>query len=115
MAKVVAVKKDIYPYRYVRHEAKRVVKGVEYHIFSHGAYDAFGLIGPEYNGVVVADVTNRRIIVDDGIGPQSGWYDGYDNDSRVQELALRVQQLANCSPSKFIAHLQSHPRTRGLS
>lgn len=113
MAKVVAVQKDIYPYRFVRHEAYRTVRGQRYHIFSYGAYDAFGLIGPEMNGVAVANVTERCIVLDEGHGKSGGWYPGYENDSRVQELAVQVQRLANCSPSQFVQFVKEHPRWRG--
>jgi hypothetical protein len=115
MPKVAAVKKDIYPYRYVRHEAFRTVKGKRYHIFSYGAYDAFGLVGPEMNGVAIGCVTDKALVLDSGHGTSYGWYDGYENDSRVQELALQVQRLANCSPAKFLEYIRTHPNWRGVS
>lgn len=114
MPKVVAVKKDVYPYRFVRHEAYRTIKGKRYHIFSYGAYDAFGLIGPEMNGVAIGCMTTGELVLDGGHGTSYGWYDGYENDSRVQELAVQVQRLAQCSPAQFLAHIQAHPRWRGV-
>lgn len=39
------------------------------------AYNAFGLIGPEHNGLFVIDETNKRVLTD-RVGPtqQSGYY-----------------------------------------
>lgn len=38
--------------------------GTKYRVIIYGAIDAFGLIGPEFNGVAVLDEDAPRVIVD---------------------------------------------------
>lgn len=106
MPTVTQVEKDFRPYRFVRHEAHRVVKGRKYHIFSFGAYDTRGLIGPEYSGVVVADTEEKEVVLVDYLGGSYGWYPGYENESRVSQCAAHVSRLANCSAAKFLRVLR---------
>lgn len=43
---------------------RRTVGGIDYLVGIAGAYNAFGLIGSEHNGIFVLDDTNKNVILD---------------------------------------------------
>ena len=53
-----------------------------------GAYDAFGLIGPEFNGLFVLDEVARAVVARELVTAPSGWYGGSGGPSRAQLKAL---------------------------
>jgi hypothetical protein len=115
VSEVRRVHKNVPPYRYVRHEFTRTVGKREYYVFSYGAYDALGLIGPEENGITIASITDRQIVVDQIAKQPYGWYDGYNNLHAEDTLGREMDRLANLSDDEFIAFIRTHPRWRGHS
>jgi len=66
---------NIGPYTSVSCEIKRTFKGHgEYRIAIYGAYNAYGLIGPEKNGLVVLDETKRAVLCDEIEKADSGYF-----------------------------------------
>lgn len=86
---------------------KRRVNGIDYIVGIAGAYNAFGLIGPEYNGLFVLDDTNKRVLADRIAETQSGYF----GPSKEQWAELkRAMEL----PAKaFRAWIETSPRYRG--
>lgn len=86
---------------------RRRIDGIEYIVGIAGAYDAFGLIGPEHNGLFILDDTNKRVLTD-RIAPESS---GYFGPSPAQWLELkRAMEL----PAKaFKQYIEESPRFRG--
>lgn len=107
--------KDVYPYRYVTAERTRTVKGREYHIFAYGAYDAFGLIGPEHNGIAIGCVTDGALVLDDHYRQSNGWYPGFENTSAMHRASMEVTRLATLPAVAFLAFIRQHPSWRGVS
>lgn len=85
---------------------RRKVNGIDYIVGIAGAYNAFGLIGSEHNGVFVLDDTNRQVIFDRDT-PQSS---GYHGPSQAQWD--RLKELMTCSPKAFYTELLTNPRSR---
>lgn len=84
----------------------RIVDGTRYLIGIAGAYDAFGLIGPEHNGIFVLDDTNKRVVLDRHAEISSG----YHGPSQGQWDALRdVMQM---DAPTFTAFVNDNPRSR---
>lgn len=48
--------------------------GRSFRFVLYGAYNAFGLIGPEKNGIAVLDEDNRQVVCDEISRADSGYY-----------------------------------------
>jgi hypothetical protein len=85
----------------------RVVNGAEYIVGIASAYNAFGLIGPENNGIFVLDETNKRVLTDQIMKAETGYY----GPTQAQwEEYMRAMEL----PAKaFIKWIETSPRFRG--
>lgn len=85
---------------------RRIVDGTHYIVGIAGAYDAFGLIGPEHNGVFVLNDTDKTVVLDRHAPETSG----YGGPSKAQWDALRdVMQM---DAPTFTAFITDHPRSR---
>jgi hypothetical protein len=73
------------------------------------AYNAFGLIGSEHNGIAVLDEDNRCVVLDQHERNNSGWCEPPAN----QRNALR--SICSMSWSAFKAFCEGHPRFRGVA
>ncbi len=85
------------PYEAITHD---VVRDDGYRILISGAYNALGLIGSEYNGIVVLDEKDKTVVTD-CIGRQSsGWYYGQDTGPG-KALVKLFEDLQYASPEAF--------------
>jgi hypothetical protein len=86
---------------------RRVIGKTTYAIGIAGALDAFGLIGPEHNGIFVLDDTQKRVLTD----RQAETSSGYHGPTPAQWAELkRVMQL----PAKaFLQWVKETDRYRG--
>jgi hypothetical protein len=75
-------------------------------IVIYGAFDAYGLVGPEKNGIAIFDVDNRTVVCDE-IGIETS---GYFGASKAQ-IAL-WQRLIAMEWDEFQAFVNAQPRTR---
>jgi len=85
---------------------RRTVGGIDYLVGIAGAYNAFGLIGSEHNGLFVLDDTNKAVIFDRDT-PQSS---GYNGPSQAQWD--RLKELMTCSADAFRVELVTNERSR---
>lgn len=85
---------------------RRTVDGTDYLIGIAGAYNAYGLIGPEHNGIFVLDDTNKTVVLDRDT-PQSS---GYHGPSKAQWE--RLAHYCKCSDADFIDLIYDNPRSR---
>ena len=74
-----------------------------FHVLGYGAYNAFGLIGSECNGLVVLDEDKRQVLTDE-VGKLSSGYYG-PSDAQIDEITkvkdmpwLDFARLVNGSP-----------------
>ena len=101
------VANQIGPYHYADGALRtRVVGGTTYKVGIAGAYNAFGLIGSEHNGVFVLDDTHRQVVLDRHAPEASG----YSGPSKGQWSAL--QQVMQFDDEEFIHFIHNHPRSR---
>ena len=96
-------------FRGVRSERKRKILGgkMELSMFVYCAYDAFGLIGSEMNGIAVLDETGRSVVTDGLARAESG----YSCPTKGQ-LAL-LDRMESCTEEELREIILSSPRFRG--
>jgi len=85
---------------------RREIGKTTYLVGIAGAYDAYGLIGPEHNGVFVLDDTRKSVVLDRDTPETSG----YSGPSERQWGALKTWMTM--PEAEFLAALKSHPRAR---
>ena len=83
---------------------------IKIHILLSGAYNAFGLIGTEMNGIVILNDTHKAVVLDRAYEEISGWYGGYNSPSNRQVAAFET--LAGMSDSDLVAWIRDHERYR---
>jgi hypothetical protein len=102
------IKNSIGPYMYADGALRRRKVGkIEYLIGIAGAYNAFGLIGPEHNGIFVLDNTHKRVVLDRHCENSQGGYHG-PNKAQWSEL----ERIMNEGPRGFNDFIRTHPRNR---
>jgi len=74
----------------------------------YGAYDAFGLIGSECNGVAILDEDNKQVLVDE-LGKADS---GYHGPTRMQEAMFTGLRNASWEHIKDV--INDSPRDRGV-
>ena len=101
------IKNKIGQYRYADGAlAHRTVDGTDFVIGIAGAYDAFGLIGSERNGLFVLNDTRKSVVLDNAV-PQSS---GYSGPSDAQWAAFN--DLVASDDAAFTQYINTHPRSR---
>lgn len=85
---------------------RRTVAGVDYIIGIAGAYNAFGLIGPEHNGIFILDDTNKQVVLDRDTEQQSGYF------GPSQKQWDRLKEVVQLSAKDFDFLIHNHPRSR---
>tara|TARA_R110000868_G_scaffold19939_6_gene85037 strand:- start:1559 stop:1885 length:327 start_codon:yes stop_codon:yes gene_type:complete len=101
------IKNRIGPFHYADGALRRRKVGeTEYLIGIAGAYNAFGLIGPEHNGIFVLDDTNKSVVLDRDTEEQSGYF----GPSKRQWS--RLEYYCKCSVSQFLDLIYDSPRSR---
>lgn len=102
------IKNRVGQYRYADSALrKRKIGGKLYLVGIAGAYDAFGLIGPEHNGIFILNDTDKCVVADQGCIESSG----YNGPSQRQWDSLKV--LMQSSDKQFIELVKAMPRYRG--
>jgi hypothetical protein len=71
-----------------------------------GAYNAMGLIGSEYNGIVVLDDDHLQVVLDQHMKADSGYYGPTNKQIDEWERILKMNY------DEFIKLCREHPRTR---
>lgn len=87
----------------------RVIGGVTFKVGIATAYNAYGLIGSEHNGIFVLDDTNLNVVIDRHIPQQSGYF----GPSTKQIDAFKA--LLALDDRQFLGFLEAHPRFRGVA
>lgn len=91
------------------HGAARRYKigGTTYVIGIAGAYDAFGLIGPEHNGIFILDDDAKRVVLDRHMPIASGYH------GPSAEQWAEFERIAKLPAKAFKQFCENHPRYRG--
>jgi hypothetical protein len=82
-------------------------KGIEYLVAISGAYNAMGLIGPEFNGIVVINETRKGVVLDRHACADSGYL-----GATSMQLA-EFRRILKMSAVEFLTFCTTHPRYRG--
>jgi len=77
-----------------------------YRILIYGAFDAYGLIGSERNGIAVLDNEDRLVVADDLGLTDSGWFGPTKHQQQLADW-LRI-----CPPDAFAEYINSSGRNR---
>lgn len=71
-----------------------------------GAFNAFGLIGSEHNGIVILDNDNKLVILDEHARADSGYYG--PTNHQVDEF----EKILKMNYEQFMVFCRTHPRSR---
>lgn len=85
---------------------RRTINDTDYIVGIAAAYNIFGLIASEKNGIFVLDDTNKRVILDEDTRQAFG----YQGPSDAQEA--RLHEIMGMDPPDFSALILYHPRSR---
>jgi len=85
---------------------KRTAGGKDYTVGVASAYNAFGLIGPEHNGVFVLDETDKQVCMDRHAEISSGYY------GPAREQLAEQARVAALPDAEFLTFIRTHPRSR---
>lgn len=83
------------------------IGGTTYVIGIAGAYDAFGLIGPEYNGIFILDDDAKRVVLDRHMPIASGYH------GPSPEQWAEFKRIAELPVTAFHNFCRNNPRYRG--
>lgn len=99
---------DVHPYTFVRADEQKHFKrqGRNFRLLISGAYNAYGLIGPEINGIVILDEDNHRVVCDQIEKADSGYY------GTTPAQKAKFEELMKMTWKQFRAFVNTHPRTR---
>ena len=91
------------------HGAARRYKigGTTYVIGIAGALDAYGLIGPEYNGIFILDDNAKRVVLDRNCEIASGYF-GPSNEQWAE-----MKRIAELPATAFKNFCRNNQRYRG--
>ncbi|MDE2096220.1 MAG: hypothetical protein KGL39_03175 [Patescibacteria group bacterium] len=71
------------------------------------AYNAFGLIGPEKNGVFILDETKKAVVLDEHMRIDTGYF------GRKPDHTAEIARLYALPDAAFLTFIKEHPRARG--
>lgn len=77
-----------------------------FRIIAYQAFNAFGLIGPENNGIAILDQREYRVVCDQIERIETGYF------GLAQHQIDRALALVAMSPAAFRAFVNADPRTR---
>lgn len=87
---------------------ERVVEGTRFLVGIATAYNAFGLIGTEHNGLFILDDTNRAVVMDRHCEGSAGGFGPYPNQIAECDRVLALSDM------EFIRFIRRNPRFRGI-
>ena len=81
----------------------------DFRVITYQAYNAFGLIGPEKNGIAILNEKNRSVVMDEHMRQNSGYYGvGQKVIDEAEKLCYMIENDFN----KFVQFVNSNPRAR---
>lgn len=80
-----------------------------FRLFASGAFNANGLIGSEYNGIVVLDEHRLQVVADKLCAQSSGWY---GSQQPYPSTMGALDMLTECSDEEFVDVLMQYGRCR---
>lgn len=99
--------KNVGPYVWVSRDVTRTDEGHGVHrLIVYGAYNAYGLIGSEMNGIAIFDEKQKRVLCD-GIQQIETGYFG-PSDRQIETLA----ELVSMPWADFADFINQHPNAR---
>jgi hypothetical protein len=99
--------KNVGPYTWVSRDVTRTDNGHgSYRLIIYGAFNAYGLIGSELNGIAVFDENEKRVLCDEIARADSGYF-----GPSAQQLETLIDLVSMPWP-QFARFMNEHPRTR---
>ncbi len=80
--------------------------GAIYRVIMYGAYNAFGLIGPEKNGIAILNESQRNVVLDEECKESSGYF------GASERQLSRWDEIVNMDTKAFVAFVNGHERAR---
>lgn len=95
-------------YTMVHHDKTLKFGKRSFRVIVYGAYNAYGLIGTENNGIAVLDEDRMQVVLDGHCPQETGAY-GPSNGQLVE-----WQRICRMDSAEFVEFCNSHPRLRDL-
>jgi hypothetical protein len=96
----------VLPFMFVAADAVVAHGQKQYRILIYGAYNAYGLIGPEQNGIAVLDESSKQVVADRERPASSGYFGPTQN-----QIAL-WRKLVEADEEEFRNTVNSFSRLR---
>ncbi len=100
------MKHQIGNYMYSYPLMHRRVGSTKYIIGIADAYNAFGLIGPEHNGIFILNDTEKAVVLDRHLPTSTGYF------GPSQKQLTECGNLMAMTPKQWRSFIRNHPRTR---
>ena len=78
----------------------------KFRVIVYAAYNAFGLIGPESNGVAILDDDNKKVVCDEIAKETSGYF------GASQRQLATAESICKLSWKEFQSFVNANPRLR---
>lgn len=98
--------KNVGPYMGVSHDVTRSDNGGTYRFIVYGAYNAYGLIGSEMNGIAVLDENKKSVLCDLIAREDSGYFGPSENQLKT------LVDLVSMPFNKFREFINNNPHSR---
>jgi hypothetical protein len=85
---------------------KRAISNTDMRVITYQAYNAFGLIGSECNGIAILDERNQAVVLDEHLKQQSGYC------GASQSQLLEAERIVNLGSDELNAFINNHERKR---
>jgi hypothetical protein len=85
---------------------KTLADGRKFRVLLYGAYNAFGLIGPEFNGIAVLNEDAKNVVADNLGQIQTGYF------GPSQEQKALFERVMKMTDDEFIQMVNESPRRR---
>lgn len=79
----------------------------QFRLIGHGAYNACGLIGSEYNGLVILDQDAKQVLVDKICIQSSGY-----SEALAPAVRAEAERLRQMAAGEFENYVTTNPRSR---
>jgi hypothetical protein len=103
---------NINPYMYVtKDKTVDYGNGEKLRFIVYGAYNAYGLIGTENNGIAILNEKRRDVLVDE-ISRMHSWVYNIENIQTPKVLVDEFERLTSMTYADICEFINNHPRAR---
>ena len=80
--------------------------GKKFRVITYQAYNAYGRIGPEKNGIAILNENERNVVLDEHLKQSTGYF------GASKQIIAEAQKIANLPWNQFQAFVNNNNRSR---